>query len=146
MTYLGQPVRIQVIGGEDGAFDPPDPGDPSDPGDLVLFYARPYTGRWMPSNVYRFTYSDEAADPETTRMTTSTVTPTGLEPSVTTVTQVARIDTIANAGGYFSDYWIDTESDHFFDGPLIANTTSGVVDRTYDLSSTIPSPRTQPCP
>ncbi len=31
MTYLDQPIQIQVIGGEDGSFDP---------GDLVLFYAR----------------------------------------------------------------------------------------------------------
>lgn len=122
MTYLDQPIRIQIIGGEDGSFDP---------GDLVLFYARAYTGRWMPSNVYRFSYGDQAADAATTRMTTRTVEPTGSEPVVTTVTQVVRIDPNK---AYFSDYWIDTEADHFFDTVLTANTSSGTVTRSYDLA------------
>ncbi|MGQ9491669.1 MAG: C25 family peptidase propeptide domain-containing protein [Anaerolineae bacterium] len=49
MTYLDEPIAVEVTGEEDGRFDPDD---------LVIFYAEPYTGRYMTRNVYRLTWGD----------------------------------------------------------------------------------------
>ncbi len=120
VTYLGQPIRIQVTGAEDGSFDP---------GDLVIFYAEPYVGRWMASNVYRFSFGALPAAPST-RITTRTAQPSGLEPVVTTISQTLHLE---QDRVYYSDYWIDTEADHIFDNPLNPSGSTKVVTRTYDL-------------
>ena len=56
LFYMYQEMAIQVLGEEDGRFDPPDPGVPGDPGDAVLFYGRGvdslfYDGA-LPTNKY----------------------------------------------------------------------------------------------
>ncbi|MEI2690220.1 MAG: hypothetical protein V9H69_11135 [Anaerolineae bacterium] len=52
MSYLNQPVDIQVTGAADGRFDP---------GDLIIFYAQPYVGRYMTRNVYQLSYGGNGA-------------------------------------------------------------------------------------
>lgn len=53
MSYMGEPIHIQMVGAQDGSFDP---------GDHVVFYAEPYGGslgytpRYQKHNVYWFTY------------------------------------------------------------------------------------------
>ena len=120
MSYLDQPIAIQVTGEGDGRFDP---------GDLVIFYAEPYQGRYQASNVYWFTYG-AAAGP---RMTTRTVTPSGAEPVVTTITQTLHVEVNAE---YRSDYPRPQDADHWFDAPLSPDVLTGspTVTRTYDLA------------
>lgn len=43
MTSHGQPVAIEIIGGDDNRFDP---------GDSILFYGEPLRTRWTKNNVY----------------------------------------------------------------------------------------------
>lgn len=117
MTYLGQPIDIQVTGEGDGAFDP---------GDLVVFYAEPYQGRYMNQNVYWFTYGGSPGP----RMTTRTVTPSGAEPVVTVVTQTVHVEFDRD---YRSLYNRPMTADHFFDTQLYANASTPTVTRVYDL-------------
>ncbi len=121
VTHLGQPVRIQVTGAEDGKFDP---------GDLVIFYAEPYVGRWMSTNVYRFSYGSDPA-PTSSRMDTRSVQPTGAEPVVTSIYQTLRIEQDLE---YFYDYAISTEADHIFDSAVDATSSAKVATRSYDLA------------
>lgn len=118
MTYLGQPIQIQVLGLADGFGD----------GDMIVFYAEPYVGRWMTSNVYRFSYGSDAAPPDT-RMTQRSAEQSG--PVVTQITQTLHIE---RPGTYYYDFYISTEADHFFDNPLYPSTSgTPVVTRSYDL-------------
>lgn len=130
MTYLGQPVQIQVTGADDGAFDPPNPNVPGDPGDLVIFYAQPYIGRWMATNAYRFSCGANPA-PASTRMTTRAVAATGAEPVVTKVNQVQRVELNKQ---YIFTFLIPTEADHIFDLTLTADSATPVNTRVYDLA------------
>jgi hypothetical protein len=120
MSYLGQPIAIQVTGAGDGRFDP---------GDLVIFYAEPYQGRYEASNVAWFTYGG-AAGP---RMTTRAAIITGAEPLITTITQTLHVEVNAE---YRSDYPRPQDADHWFDTPLSPDVLTGspTVTRTYDLA------------
>ncbi len=120
MSYLGQPIAVEVTGNGNNRFEP---------GELVIFYAEPYQGRYQTSNVYWFTYGG-AAGP---RMTTRSVTPTGTEPLVTTITQTLHVEFDRQ---YRSDYARPKEADHWFDLPLSVDsaTTTVVAATTYDLA------------
>lgn len=118
VTYEGQPVDIQVTGAGDGSFDP---------GDLVIFYAVPYEGRYQTDNVYWFSYGG-AAGP---RMAVRTVTPTGNEPVVTTITQTLHIE---NDLDYRSLYQRTQDADHWFDSQLSVNTAVPTATTVYPLA------------
>ncbi|MFN2168736.1 MAG: hypothetical protein ACK2U9_21085 [Anaerolineae bacterium] len=120
LFYLGEPVDIQVVGGDDGHFDP---------GDLVIFYAEPYQGRYMTHNVYRFTYGGSTNGD---RMESRAVTPTGNEPLVTTATQTVHVEFDRD---YRSVYNLPSDADHWFDTVLFANVVNPTVTRTYDLDA-----------
>lgn len=117
VTYLGQPVAIEVTGEGDGQFDP---------GDLVIFYAEPYQGRYMNQNVYWFTY-DGSPSP---RMTTRAVTPAGGEPVVTQITQTLHVEVDVD---YRALYNRPAAADHWFDNALYPTNPTPVI-RTYSLA------------
>ncbi len=117
MTYLGQPIAIEVTGDDDGRFDP---------GDLVIFYAEPYQGRFMNQNVYWFTYGGSPSP----RMATRAVTPTGTEPVVTVITQTLHVEVDVD---YRSLYDRPATADHWFDNALYPTNPTPVV-RTYNLA------------
>ena len=121
MTYLGQPIDIQVTDGNgNGQFDP---------GDEVIFYAEPYQGRYMTRNVYWLTYGAAAG----ARMNSRGVTPTGSEPLVTTITQTLHIEYDRD---YRSLYHRPDNADHWFDTQLDVSTLTGVFTKsvTYTLN------------
>ncbi len=117
MSYLGQSVDIQVVGEEDGQFNP---------GDFVLFYAEPYTGRYMKENVYWLSYGGAAG----ARIAHRSVTPSGTEPIVDKVPQLARVErnTI-----YMSTFHRPNDADHWFDSAMIV-TGASTVSRIYALT------------
>ncbi|MER2597999.1 MAG: C25 family cysteine peptidase [Caldilineales bacterium] len=119
MTYLGDPVAIEVTGEADGHFDP---------GDLVIFYAQPYAGRYQKDNVYWFTYGGTSG----LRMAARAVTPTGSEPLVTTVTNTLHIELDKD---YRTNFPRPKDADHWFDLPLSPDVATGVftATRSYDL-------------
>ena len=80
MTYLGQPVDIQVQDANNNQR--------LDPGELVIFYAEAYSGRYNTNNVYFFTYGGAPG----ARMASRDVTPTGAEPVVTSIIRTARVE------------------------------------------------------
>lgn len=123
MTYLNQPVDIQVTGAGDGRFDP---------ADLVLFYAEPYQGRYMTQNVYRLTYGGLAAGP---RMATRSVTPTGNEPLVTTMGQTVHVERDRD---YRSVYLLSQNADHWFDTALFVTSAAPTASAIYPLDSGAP--------
>ena len=117
MTYLNQPVDIQVTGAADGRFDP---------GDLVLFYALPYEGRYMTQNVYRLTYGGSAG----ARMTTRATTPNAADPLISTMNQTVRIERDRD---YRSLYDLPKDVDHWFDTAVYANAASPTASATYSF-------------
>ncbi|MEA3338214.1 MAG: C25 family cysteine peptidase [Chloroflexota bacterium] len=118
MSYLSQPVDIQVADGNDDSFDP---------GDLVIFYAEPYEGRYMTHNVYRFSYGGMAS---ADRMDQRAVIPTGSEPLITTITQTVRVEENRD---YRSNYQLARDADHYFDNVLYPNIAFPTVTVTYPL-------------
>lgn len=116
VTYINQPVDIQVTGAADGRFDP---------GDLVIFYAQPYQGRYMTHNVYRLTYG--GADPGQ-RMGERAVTPNAGDPLVTTMTRTARVERNRD---YRSLYDLPRDADRWFDSALFVNTYAPVATTEY---------------
>ena len=121
MTYLGQPIDIQVADGNgNGHFDP---------GDEIIFYAEPYQGRYMTRNVYWLTYGAAAG----ARMNSRGVTPTGSEPLVTTITQTLHVEYDRD---YRSLYHRPDNADHWFDTQLDVSTLTGVFTKsvTYTLN------------
>ena len=126
LFYLGEPVAIEVTGDGDGSFDP---------GDLVIFYAQPYQGRYQSDNVFWFTYGGQPG----LRMATRTVTPTGSEPRVTTITRTLHVEIDAE---YRTIFPRPQDADHWFDTPLSPDdlTTRPVVTRTYELALVDPLP------
>ena len=121
MTYLGQPIDIQVTDGNgNGQFDP---------GDEIIFYAEPYQGRYMTRNVYWLTYGAAAG----ARMNSRGVVPTGSEPLVTTITQTLHIEYDRD---YRSLYQRPDNADHWFDTQLDVSTLTGVFTKsvTYTLN------------
>lgn len=120
MSYLGQPIGIEVTGDGDSTFEP---------GELVIFYAEPYQGRYQANNVYWFTFGGPAG----ARMASRSVTPTGTEPLVTTITQTLHVEFDRE---YRSDYPRPKDADHWFDTPLSPDIATGILTatRTYDLA------------
>jgi hypothetical protein len=132
MTYLGQPVRIQVRdGNSNNSFDP---------GDLVIFFAEPYVGRYARNNTYRLSYGSAAADPVTTRMATRTASPEA-PPVVTAITQTQRIEVdarywlypVAEGSGQPRTARLPRDTDHLFEPALYANEGVPVVTRVYSF-------------
>ena len=118
MSYLGQPIDIQVTGEEDGSFDP---------GDLVIFYAEPYVGRYQRDNVYWLTWGGETGS----RMATRTAMPTGAEPLVTTITQTLHLEYDRD---YRPLYDRPRDADHWFDKQLYPTTATPTVTVPYTLT------------
>lgn len=116
VTYLNQPVDIQVTGAADGRFDP---------GDLVIFYAQPYVGRYMTHNVYRLTYG--GADPGQ-RMATRPVTPQPNDPLITAMSRTVRVERNVD---YRSLYPLPQGADRWFDSALFVNSYAPVASTSY---------------
>ncbi len=123
MSYLGQPVDIQVTGEADGRFDP---------GDLVIFYAEPYVGRYMTQNVYWFSWGGPAGPRMATR-----VAPADDSPPVTVITRTLRVERNVDYYSAFTDR--PKEADHWFDKALVV-TAGDTVSRTlaWDLALSDP--------
>ena len=115
----GQPVDIQLIGGDDGTFDP---------GDLVVFYAVPYTGRFQNYNVYSLAVTDQ---PNTAIMGTRPVSTPGILPPTSTITQTVHVE---HDRDYRSLYERPMNVDHWFDTPLYANEQHADRHAAYDLN------------
>lgn len=126
ISYLGQPVAIELIDDGDASFDP---------GELVVFYAEPYQGRYEANNVYWFSYGGAAG----LRMASRTVTPTGNEPLATTITRTLHVEVDAE---YRSDFPRPQDADHWFDMPLNIDDLAGIstVTRSYTLPVIDPLP------
>lgn len=123
MTYLNQPVDIQVTGAGDGRFDPVD---------QVLFYAEPYQGRYMTQNVYRLTYGGPAAG---ARMITRAVTPAGNDPLVTTMGKTVHVERDRD---YRSLYLLPQTADPWFDSALFVNAAVATASANYPLDAGAP--------
>ncbi len=102
MWYGDELIASEVTGAEDGRFDP---------GDLVIFYAEPYTGRYMTQNVYWLTWGGEAG----ARMAQRAAAPSGALTAASAITQTARVE---YDRVYYSDYKLPAEHDRFFDNSL----------------------------
>ena len=126
ISYLGQPVAIELIDDGDASFDP---------GELVVFYAEPYQGRYEANNVYWFSYGGAPG----LRIAQRTVTPTGNEPLVTTITRTLHVEVDAE---YRSDFPRPQDADHWFDMPLSPDDLAGTstLTRTYTLPVIDPLP------
>jgi hypothetical protein len=120
VSYLGQPVAVEVTGNGDERFEP---------GELVVFYVQPYEGRFQADNVYWFSYGG----PPGLRMATRSVIPTGSEPLVTTITQTVRVEPQIV---YESIFPLPSDADHWFDSRLSPDVVAGtpVVHRSYTLA------------
>ena len=120
LNYLNQPADIRVTGAADGSFDP---------GDLIIFYAEPYSGRYMTHNVYQLTYGGPDNGP---RMATRTATPQGSDPLITTITRTVHSEVDRD---YRSTYLLDSDDDHWFDSALYVNQAVPAASVTYDLDA-----------
>jgi hypothetical protein len=116
MSYLNQPVDIQVTGAADGRFDP---------GDLIIFYAQPYVGRYMTRNVYQLTYGGAASGP---RMTTRAVSPQPADPLATVMARTVRLERNKD---YRSLYPLPVGADRWFDTAMFVNSVVPTVSTTY---------------
>ncbi len=126
MSYLGQPIDIEVRDDGDASFEP---------GELVIFYAQPYQGRYQKDNVYWFTYGGAVGS----RMAERSVTSTGSEPVVNTITRTLQVELNKE---YRSEYPQPQDADHWFDLSLTPDMLAAapVVTRTYDLAVVAPIP------
>jgi uncharacterized repeat protein (TIGR01451 family) len=122
ISYLGEPIAIEVTGEGDGQFNS---------GDLVLFYAEPYTGRYMTQNVYWLTWGGSPG----LRMGTRDVTPAGTEPTVNRITRTLKIDKNQN---YLSDVHRPSDADHWYDRSLSVSSSFPSTTRHYDLQADTP--------
>lgn len=118
ISYLNEPVAIEVTGSADGHFDP---------GDTIVFYAEPYAGRYMTENVYRLTWSGPAGE----RMAARDAAPALASPPLTTIRQSARVELDKV---YYSTYRLPGDADHLFDNPLYANSAAPTAVTTYTLT------------
>ncbi len=122
MYYLGIPIRIQVTGEGDGSFDP---------GDLIIFYAEPYVGRYMTSNVYWLSYGGANG----ARMTVRTAPQnTGITPT-TIYTETARVE---NNLIYVSTIADGLNTDNWWDNSLSPNNSSPPGSATKSVVYTLP--------
>lgn len=122
MSYLGAPIRIQVTGEGDGSFDP---------GDLIIFYAEPYTGRYMTSNVYWLQYGGANG----ARMTVRTVPQNNALPVTTVYTETTRIENNIN---YISTIAAGLNNDTWWDAPLSPNNSAPPGSATKSVVYTLP--------
>lgn len=114
MSYLGEPVAIEVRDGGDGFG----------PGDRIVFFAQPYLGRFMNENVYWLTWGGAAG----ARIASRGAVPIGDEVVVDRITQTLRIDPAVIFNGTLER---PTEADHWFDDDLYALPGAPAV-RLYD--------------
>ncbi len=123
MSYLGKPVAIQIIGADDGSFDPDD---------RIIFYAEPYKGRYQTANVYWLTWGEGVG----TTMQPRPYTPSGEERLVTTITRTVHIEFNRD---YRSAYHRPPAADHWFDTPLVVSRAAPTATLTYTLPLLNPS-------
>ena len=119
MTYLGQPIHIQVLDA-DGVLNA---------GDLVIFYAEAYSGRYEKNNVYFLSYGGSVSS---ARMVQRNVTATGSEPVRTAIIRTVHVEFDE---AYFGDYPAASTADHFFDSPTLeVNSGTPVTSASYSLA------------
>lgn len=122
MSYLGNPIRILVTGEGDGTFDP---------GDLVIFYAEPYVGRYMTSNVYWLRYGGANG----LRMTVRTVPQnTGITPT-TLFTETTHLE---NNLIYVSTIAAGLNTDNWWDNAISPNNSAPPGSATKSVVYTLP--------
>jgi hypothetical protein len=122
MSYLGNPIRIQVTGEGDGSFDP---------GDLVIFYAEPYVGRYMTSNVYWLNYGGANG----LRMTTRTVPQNTAITPTTIYTETTRLE---NNLIYVSTIAAGLNTDNWWDNAISPNNSAPPGSATKSVVYTLP--------
>lgn len=118
MSYLNQPVDIQVTGAADGRFDP---------GDLIIFYAQPYVGRYMTRNVYQLSYGGNGAG---ARMGTRAASPQPADPLATVMTRTVRLERNKD---YRSLYPLPVGADRWFDNALFVNSAVPTASTSYSF-------------
>lgn len=121
----GAPVDVQLVGGDDGVFDPDD---------LLIFYAIPYSGRFQSYNVYSLVVADQ---PNTALMGTRQVSPPSAWPATSAITQTVHVERDLD---YRSLYERPMDADHWFDAQLYVNSTNPSVTRPYDMNLADPIP------
>lgn len=162
MWHLDESIAIEVLGGEDGSFDPDD---------FVVFYAEPYQGRYMTQNVYWFGWESQTGErmavrdvrwrdrtylpvvsggglgavgalevaarqiPQLGRSGTSQSKAFSDVPLVTAITRTLHVEYDRS---YYSTYKLPQDADHWFDNPLYANQAAPVVTATYALALDTP--------
>ncbi len=125
MSYLGQPIDIQVTGEADGRFDP---------GDLVIFYAEPYVGRYMTQNVYWFSWGGPAGPRMAVR-----AAPLDPGPPVTVITRTLHIERDIDYYSTFTDR--PKEADHWLDKALVV-TAGDTISKTLTWELALSDPVT----
>lgn len=126
MSYLGDPIAIELIGDGDDLFEP---------GEVVVFYAEPYQGRYLANNVYWFSYGGAAG----VRIASRTVMPAGTEPLITTVTQTLHVEFDRE---YQSTFARPRDADHWFDTALSPDVATTIVTATRSYNLTLDDPLT----
>lgn len=121
MYQKGQPVDIEVRGGQDGVFDA---------GDLVIFYAIPYDGgRYQDYNIYHFAYGGGVTG---ARIGSRTVTTPPTAPTAASVvTQTLRVE---NNYYYMTVMPRADAADHFTDVPLSVTSAASVATRSISFT------------
>lgn len=121
MYYKGQPIDIEVRGGQDGVFDA---------GDLVVFYAIPYDdGRYQDYNIYHFAYGGGVTG---ARIGSRTVTTPATAPTAASVVmQTLRIE---NNVYYMHEMSRPDHADHFTDAVLSVTSSTPTTTKNYSFT------------
>jgi hypothetical protein len=122
LWHLDRPVAIHVTGTEDGRFDD---------GDAIIFYAQPYEGRYMTSNVYKLTWTGPAG----LRMSERPAMPSPLTMPVAVVERTIHLETDRV---YYSTYRLPPDVDHFFEEALFANAAAPIATSKRTFTPTAP--------
>ena len=96
--YRDQELSIEVVGADDGAFNP---------GDEIRFYAAPQRSRYGTTSVYWLYWGGAPG----LRMAVQDATPTGSTPETTTYTRTLRLE---QQTVYLGTAYVDASEDHWF--------------------------------
>ncbi len=118
MTHRGSPIAIHLMGGEDGQWNP---------GDRILFWAQPYQGRYMATNIYWLILDPHLAQ----RVEDRALSPSQPAVPITTITHTLHLETNLD---YRSQYPLPADADHWFDLPLVVTPDTPTITRTYTFT------------
>lgn len=118
MSVGGEAIAIEVLGEADGSFDP---------SDEVIFYAEPYSGRYMNENVYWLRYGGVAGPRIIDR---SAPLDLGLVPT----DRFFTTHQIENNKSYVSNLLRPKEADHWYDAAMVIRSTTPSRTRTYNFT------------